>query len=628
MWGMRRAGLSWCLLFCACGGLAEEVGEESGDEARSRRMVGINEFQAGRGGFVEILNGSDRAVELVDFAVDDGEGGATPVRFTRTLGPFEVVSIAFSGIGVASEDQVRLLDDQGGVFDALPNGWDPAGTSGVCFRRLFHLWQVRNNTSLIRGPCTPGELNTSVRSGDVVINEMRPGEGGFVEVMNTSGRRLEGPDVFGLRVDDGPGRNQPGLVSWRDDIFFEPGELIAFPYRGISGTSAETLTLTTTEGLLIDSRPNGYTAGSAVTGRCFGRLADRSWTNDPLECTQGTPNVAPPGAGGLLINELLAGSGGFIEIYNAGSTSVDLSGWTVDDVEGGGASPRAIANPSIGPGQIVAISYTGINRTSADFARLLDPSGREVDRIATNGAPGSSCWGRAQDGAAWSSTALASCTPGTSNGGGSTPTGCSARGGDYAGVNFTPAEECRALAFLNDARFSELYEIGIVPAETGYFCDATGCGQKRGAGWSSLADYDNASYGGGTPGRVAFESLRNASAIWRDPGEREDTVASVWARRESVANKQVIIERVYVERIARGFDPNDPYTQCAVVRDAPGAANYFQICAYRTTCHDGSCSGPTPPDLRDHVGQYVWVQGHFDAPGGRWGLHNLWLQPL
>src|SRR5437773_2372557 len=89
------------------------------------------------------------------------------------------------------------------------------------------------------------------------------------------------------------------------------------------------------------------------------------------------------GASGVVLNEFTPGSSGKIEIYNGGSTPVDLSSWQVDDIAGGGYAPK-----TLGAGSVVAahgfllVGYAGVNTASADSVRLVDASGVEVDSHA------------------------------------------------------------------------------------------------------------------------------------------------------------------------------------------------------------------------------------------------------
>ena len=63
----------------------------------------------------------------------------------------------------------------------------------------------------------------------------------------------------------------------------------------------------------------------------------------------------------IVINEHSAGNSGWVELYNASGSSVDVSGWTVDDITSGGTAPKVLAAGSIVPAWgFLAVSYSGI----------------------------------------------------------------------------------------------------------------------------------------------------------------------------------------------------------------------------------------------------------------------------
>jgi 5-methylthioadenosine/S-adenosylhomocysteine deaminase len=136
---------------------------------------------------------------------------------------------------------------------------------------------------------------------------------------------------------------------------------------------------------------------------------------DAIDRAEDGSNAKPK----VVINELRAGSSGWIELYNYGAASVDVSGWKVDDVANGGASPKSIGPAVIlPPGGYLAVAFSGINASSLDAVRLVKASGVEVDSHS-NFYGGSSiagkCFGRVPNGGAWSSSSIP-CTKGSSNG--------------------------------------------------------------------------------------------------------------------------------------------------------------------------------------------------------------------
>lgn len=106
-------------------------------------------------------------------------------------------------------------------------------------------------------------------------------------------------------------------------------------------------------------------------------------------------------AGDVLINEFLVDpdSNQWVELYNKGSNSADISGWFIDD--SGGTQKFIIpASTSINPGELKVFEsgYFNLNRTSADTVRLLNGD-ILVDSYSYNTGPGpNSSFGRVSDG--------------------------------------------------------------------------------------------------------------------------------------------------------------------------------------------------------------------------------------
>lgn len=89
----------------------------------------------------------------------------------------------------------------------------------------------------------------------------------------------------------------------------------------------------------------------------------------------------------VIINEVLpapktAFTKEYVELYNKGSVDVDLSGWWIDDVEGGGKSPIELnlTNfPSqksfiISPQAFILFEFASVFNNTSDSVRLVDPA--------------------------------------------------------------------------------------------------------------------------------------------------------------------------------------------------------------------------------------------------------------
>ena len=304
--------------------------------------------------------------------------------------------------------------------------------------------------------------------------------------------------------------------------------------------------------------------------------------------------AAAPATPSVLINEYSPGPGGWVELWNAAPTEVDLGGFVVDDVRPGGAAPVTVAQGTLVPPHgVVVVRFGGINAASSDQVNLVDPKGKVVDTRASTPAGASvagKCFGRVVDGGAWADGAVA-CTEGATNG-----LGCAAPGGTYDGVKLTAAEECGALAFLNQARFSELsalapaarhvaYDCALTPADGDGF--AIVCGYRSGA-WASMGAF------AGVTGidASAIGAVKSAAATWKPNGKPYDTVESTFLARASLVGKMVSLDAVLVTK--RTTD--EPSRTCVEVRDTPGAKYYLAACRDAAADAGTACMGAVCTD--------------------------------
>jgi len=94
----------------------------------------------------------------------------------------------------------------------------------------------------------------------------------------------------------------------------------------------------------------------------------------------------------------------WIELFNAGAGAVDLGGWQVDDLEGGGAAAYSIpVGTTIGAGGFLAFfkKETGIAlNNEGDWVRLVRSDGVVADQMRYERSPGYDCsYSRTTDGA-------------------------------------------------------------------------------------------------------------------------------------------------------------------------------------------------------------------------------------
>lgn len=105
--------------------------------------------------------------------------------------------------------------------------------------------------------------------------------------------------------------------------------------------------------------------------------------------------------GSVVINEFLVDpdSSQWVELYNRGDTSTDISNWSIDD--NGGSQKFTIPQGSIiNPSEFIVFesSSFNLNRTSSDEVRLLNGD-TLIDNYSYQTGPGANnSYGRAQDG--------------------------------------------------------------------------------------------------------------------------------------------------------------------------------------------------------------------------------------
>lgn len=142
----------------------------------------------------------------------------------------------------------------------------------------------------------------------------------------------------------------------------------------------------------------------------------RSYTTGAGGGSQGDPTL-------VRVNEfMMAPSTGneWIELYNPGAVAVDVSGYYVDDVAGGGGAPKVIpAGTVIAAGGRWVFEFPSgfLNNTGTDSARYTSPGGVQIDAYAYNlgSTQSNKVFHRISDGGSWCNTISVNVTKGTAN---------------------------------------------------------------------------------------------------------------------------------------------------------------------------------------------------------------------
>lgn len=123
----------------------------------------------------------------------------------------------------------------------------------------------------------------------------------------------------------------------------------------------------------------------------------------------------------LVINEVLPASGTkypkeFIEIYNPTDSAVDLSGYILDDIVGGGSSAYTIPSETTIPAKGYFVWETSnYYNNSGDDVTLKSPNGTVIDQYNYSSSSADKSWVRMPDGGSWSTTMDTTPTKGSAN---------------------------------------------------------------------------------------------------------------------------------------------------------------------------------------------------------------------
>ncbi|MBZ9578166.1 lamin tail domain-containing protein [Patescibacteria group bacterium] len=265
-------------------------------------------------------------------------------------------------------------------------------------------------------------------------------------------------DGWVLKADDGsPKINLSGIIPAKGFFLLErtddntvpeiPADLI---YTGALGNSGENLKLYDNSGNIINevNCSDGWLAGNNETKQTMEKT-DSGWqTSQNPEGTPKSENSTPPeklpGVGppateeektepaedspplatpvsypaGVVFSEILPSPEGpdaeneWIELYNQNDFEVDLSNWTIQDIQG--KTKTYTLNTKIpANGYLVLLrpeTKITLNNTG-DGLNLFNPNGEIVDSITSGKASLGQSYNRTQSGWAWSTT----LTPGAKN---------------------------------------------------------------------------------------------------------------------------------------------------------------------------------------------------------------------
>ncbi len=192
--------------------------------------------------------------------------------------------------------------------------------------------------------------------------------------------------------------NAPSVTYW-DDVVFERVGAVATVTPRATPTPTSTFTLFPTvppgPSPTPTKTPTPTSPPTSVPTLTLTNTATATQTPTSAPATPSPPSPAPP----IVINEFLPAPAGtvdwdgdgvadandeWVELYNPLDREVDISGWQLDD-EDGGSPPYTIPAGRVLPPKGFLVLYkreTGISlNNSGDSVRLLDPNGNLIDTI-------------------------------------------------------------------------------------------------------------------------------------------------------------------------------------------------------------------------------------------------------
>lgn len=333
----------------------------------SSATVVINEALPAPGSgseWVELYNAGTATVDLTGWQIDDLLGaGSAPVSLSGSIAPgaFYVHSYSTSVLNNTGDD-INLINPSGTVVDTTTYGSAPSDSS----------W---------------------ARSTD--------GTGTFAwDATPSKGASNAAPAAPGALAANAVSSSEISL-TWSDNSSNEDNFVVAR-----STTAGGPYTDVATLGANVTSYSD--TGLSAGTAYYYVVRATNASGASPNSSEASATTQAPEAV--LRINEALpAPSSGseWVELYNAGTTTVDLTGWQLDDLAGGGSAPVSLSG-SVAPGAFYVYSYsTSVLNNTGDDINLINPSGTTVDTTTYGSASYDQSWARSTDGTgsfAWDST--------------------------------------------------------------------------------------------------------------------------------------------------------------------------------------------------------------------------------
>lgn len=341
----------------------------------NRSLIRINELMAAPSSgkeWVELYNAGDQAIDLHGWQLDDAVAGANPILLETIIQPTSWLVISMTNVYNNSADEVRLFDPTGQLIDAFSYNATISNRTWARIPDGTGAWESNRAPSL--GQSNPADLPIVPTQARIVINEVmsQPLTGtDWIELYNLGPEPL---DLQGWKIDDqleGGGAAQ----TIQHSTIISPNSFLVIPVGTLLNAEIDSVYLITDQGIITDS----LEYASSLSQRTWSRLPDGigPWQAasraTPASSNHQNPSIDPHQ---LLINEVLAWphtGEEFVELYNAGNSTIDLSGWWLDDQANGGGTPIRIADDSVIEPRGWHIIYSNnLFNDNGDLVRLLD----------------------------------------------------------------------------------------------------------------------------------------------------------------------------------------------------------------------------------------------------------------
>ena len=270
---------------------------------------------------------------------------------------------------------------------------------------------------LLLSTVSPAFAANPPNPGDILINEyVANAATEWVELYNNTGSDL---DISGFYVDDIAGGGGAPKVIPASTIITAGGYYVMTFSSFLNNGGDDVRFIDPTQTVVHDG--TSYTTATA----------DHSWyrspdggTWSPTESSSPTQGSANPGGGptinpgDVLINEYVANSPTeWVELYNTTGSALDISGYYIDDIAGGGGAPQAIpGGTSIPAGGFYTMDLSSFLNNGGDDVRFIDAAQTTViDSTSYAFSTPEYAWYRVTDGGAWSAEETDSPTKNASN---------------------------------------------------------------------------------------------------------------------------------------------------------------------------------------------------------------------